>query len=326
MRFLVGAEDEQAAEALRGKIEEMRKSGGAGEDHRPDATGLMKHRNNNWTVSAAWALLTAAVWICLGTGTAWGAEGKKLKDGRFSMGLGAGFVRFDTNFKFTDKGSGLSAFVDAEGTLGLPESETVGVIYGRYRFSKKHALGFSTFRVRRENALFADHVNLGDWTITGTATLTDNTSFYFLNYSYTFMQDERARVFGSFGLYGLDLSYRLDLFGNIEYQGEPLDEDTYEAEASVFAPLPMFGVDAVFALTSKWWLSTRITMVGGSHQDISAGILDTSVRSGFEFSKHVGVVLGIEYFSASVTIDSDDLKTDVSYGFDGVFLGLTLRF
>ncbi len=27
MRFLVGAEDEQAAEALRGKIEEMRKSG-----------------------------------------------------------------------------------------------------------------------------------------------------------------------------------------------------------------------------------------------------------------------------------------------------------
>ena len=88
----------------------------------------------------------------------------------------------------------------------------------------------------------------------------------------------------------------------------------------------MFGLDAVFALTSKWWIATRITMVGGSYQDISAGILETSVRSGFEFSKHVGVIFGIQYFNASVTIDDDDLKTDVSYRFDGVFLGLALTF
>jgi len=32
-------------------------------------------------------------------------------------------VRFDTNFRFTDKGSGLSVFVDGEGTLGLPEKK-----------------------------------------------------------------------------------------------------------------------------------------------------------------------------------------------------------
>jgi len=286
----------------------------------------MKNRKINRTVSAVWALLAAAVWICSGSSNAWGAEEKQLRGGRFSMGIGAGFVRFDTNFKFTDKNSGLSAFVDAEGTLGLPESDTLGIIYGRYRFSKKHALGFSTFRVKRENALFADKLNLGDWTISGTATLTDKTEFYFLNYTYTFMQDERSRVFGSFGLYGLNLSYRLDLFGEIEYQGDPLDSDTYEAEAGVFAPLPMFGLDAVFALTSKWWLATRITMVGGSYEDISAGILDTSIRSGFEFSKHVGVIFGIQYFNASVTIDDDDLKTDVSYGFDGAFLGLALNY
>lgn len=286
----------------------------------------MKNRKINRTVSAVWALLAAAVWICSGSSNAWGAEEKQLRGGRFSMGIGAGFVRFDTNFKFTDKNSGLSAFVDAEGTLGLPESDTLGIIYGRYRFSKKHALGFSTFRVKRENVLFADKLNLGDWTISGTATLTDKTEFYFLNYTYTFMQDERARVFGSFGLYGLNLSYRLDLFGEIEYQGDPLDSDTYEAEAGVFAPLPMFGLDAVFALTSKWWLATRITMVGGSYQGISAGILDTSIRSGFEFSKHVGVIFGIQYFNASVTIDDDDLKTDVSYGFDGAFLGLALNY
>jgi hypothetical protein len=255
------------------------------------------------------------------------AEEPELPETRFTLGVGAGFVRFDTNFKFTKKSTGRSLFVDSEGTLGLPEQENVGIVFGRYRFSKKHALGFSAFRVRRENKLFADQVNLGGFTITGEATLTDNTRFYYLNYTYTFMQDKRSRVFGAFGLYGLDLNYELDLFGAIEHNGNPLPSQTYNATASVFAPLPMFGLDAVFALTLKWWIATKVTLVAGSYQEISsAGVLDTSVRSGFTFSRHVGIVFGLEYFSADLTIDKTDFETDISYRFDGIFLGLDLKF
>ena len=72
------------------------------------------------------------------------------KQKRFSLGVGGILVRLDTNFKFTSKPSGRSVFVDGEGTLGLPETDIIPALYGYYRFAKKHAIGFSYFRINRE--------------------------------------------------------------------------------------------------------------------------------------------------------------------------------
>ncbi len=47
---------------------------------------------------------------------------KEFKSNRLFLGLGGLLVRFDSNVKFTDKASGLSVFIDAEGTLNLPAS------------------------------------------------------------------------------------------------------------------------------------------------------------------------------------------------------------
>lgn len=53
---------------------------------------------------------------------------------RMILGVAAGLVRFDTKFKFTQKSSGQSVFVDGEGTLGLNETDTVPLLYGFYRY------------------------------------------------------------------------------------------------------------------------------------------------------------------------------------------------
>ena len=250
------------------------------------------------------------------------------------LGVGGAFVRFDTNFKFTDKASGLRVFIDGEGSLGLPEKKGVPIIYGAYRFSKRHGIGFSHFRVRREATLFqlneSKDFNLGDLTITAGAnaqvTLTDESSFYFLTYNHTMFDDNRSFLFFSFGLYGLDLRYVLDARGEISLQGNPVVQDSYQQVAEVFAPLPMFGIDAWYFFTPKWALGTKISLVGGSYQDISAAVLDTTVRAKYQFSKHVGFSFGISYFNAEVTIDDPDLRTDVNYGLDGVALGFDIRF
>ena len=72
-----------------------------------------------------------------------------------SVGIAAGLMRFDSNFKFTDTGSGRSIFIDSEGTFGLPEQKTVPVIYGSWRPSQKHGLGFGYFSVRRDSEFVA---------------------------------------------------------------------------------------------------------------------------------------------------------------------------
>ena len=140
---------------------------------------------------------------------------------RLGLGVGAGMVRFDTNFRFTDKDSGLSVFVDGEGTLGLPEKKGLPIFYGYYRFNKRHGIGFNYFRVKRVATLFklneSKDFDLGDLTITAGAnaevTLTDKSHFFYLNYNYTLFDDNRSYLFASFGLYGLDLSYGLDARG-----------------------------------------------------------------------------------------------------------------
>ena len=79
-----------------------------------------------------------------------------------SIGFAASKQRFDTNFKFTDKSSGLSAFIDGEGTLGLPEIQNVKVIYGYWRPSEKHGIGFEAFRINRSTTLLAFDEDLDD--------------------------------------------------------------------------------------------------------------------------------------------------------------------
>jgi hypothetical protein len=281
--------------------------------------------------------LVLAAMLGLPHANSWASDDKQYdeyRQNRFSLGIAAALVRFDTNFKFTEKDSGVSLFVDGEGTLGLPEEKGIPIIHGYYRFARRHGIGWSYFRVRRQATLFqlneSKDFNLGDLTITAGAnakvTLEDQSSFYHLSYNLTLKEDDRSLIFASFGLYGLDLKYVLEANGEITLQGTPVVEERYRQEASVFAPLPMFGLDAWFSLTPRWALGTKISLVGGTYQDISAGVLETVIRSRYKFNKHLGGYLGISYFNADVTIDEADLRTDVAYGFDGLYLGLAVSF
>ncbi len=249
-------------------------------------------------------------------------------DAKFSLGIAAGFARFDTNFNLTEKSTGRNVFIDAEGTLGLPETETIPIVYGYYRPSRKHGIGFSFFQIDRNSNLLALDENLGDLNVTGNVTLSDQSSFYYLTYNYTAYEDDRAFIFATFGLYGLDLKYKLTAEGAISFRGVPVASGEFEQEESIFAPLPLLGIDAWFALTPKWAIGAKVALVGGEVNDVRAFVIESAIRSRFVFSKHVAAIFGMSYFDADVTIDKDDkdLKTEISYGFDSFFAGLDFRF
>ena len=99
-----------------------------------------------------------------------------------------------------------------------------------------------------------------------------------------------------------------------------------EEDASVFAPLPLIGFDFWFAFTPKWSLSTKIGLVGGSYQDLSAGVLQTIVNAKYQFTRHLGALVGLTYFDADVKIDDSEERIDISYGYDGAFFGLHLTY
>jgi hypothetical protein len=243
-----------------------------------------------------------------------------------SVGVAAGLMRFDTNFKFTDRDTGLSVFLDAEGSMGLPEVDIIPLIYGYWRPSAKHGLGFGYFSVRRESELIVIDRNFDELTVDGRAALSDDTRFYALTYNYTLFQDSRAFLFASFGIKAIDLLYEFKAAGTVSLDGEPVQSGRYDETLEQFAPVPLIGIDAWFALTNKWSFGARAAFVAGEVSDVRAVIAESSIRAKYEFNEHVGLIMGLNYFDGDITINESDVKTEINYGFEGLMLGLDVGF
>ena len=243
-----------------------------------------------------------------------------------SVGIAAGLMRFDTNFKFTDRDTGRSLFLDAEGTMELPEVRTIPLIYGYWRPSSKHGLGFGYFSVRRDSELVAIDRNFGDLSLDCRATLTEDTRFYALTYNYTFFQDSRAFLCASFGIKAIDLEYRFDAAGVLSLDGEPIESGVYSETLDQFAPIPLIGIDAWFALTHKWSFGARAAFVAGDVSDVRAVITESSIRAKYAFNENIGLIMGINYFDGDITINDTDRKTEINYGLDGLLLGIDVGF
>jgi hypothetical protein len=247
------------------------------------------------------------------------------RDYKFALGAGAAIVKFDTKMKFTDKQSGNSVFLDPEGNLDLPETSHVTTIYGQYNFNQKHSVGFSFFGVNRKSSVFSFDKTFEDIRVVGDATLTDTTNFYRLEYGYTIFNDDRSKIKLLAGIYSLDLKYVFDGNGDITEDGVTTSGSILE-EADVFAPLPLIGLDFWFSFTPEWSMATTVGFVAGKYDDLSAVVIQTGINSQYKFSKHIGGVIGLVNFDADVVIEDNNEKQDISYAYDGLFMGLHFVF
>ena len=244
---------------------------------------------------------------------------------KFALGVGAAIVKFDTKMKFTDKQSGNSVFLDPEGNLDLPETSNVTTIYGRYNFNQKHSVGFSFFSINRESSVFSFDKTFEDIRVVGNATMTDTTNFYRLDYGYTLFNDDRSRIKLLAGIYSLDLKYVFEANGDITVDGVTTSGSILE-EASVFAPLPLIGLDFWFSFTPEWSMATTVGFVAGKHDDLSAVVVQAGINAQYKFSRHIGGVIGLTSFSADVVIEDSDEKQDIDYAYDGLFMGVHFVF
>jgi hypothetical protein len=257
----------------------------------------------------------------INSGRGGGAVGRTL-----SIGIGVGFERFDTNVKFTEKSTGKTVFIDLEGTLGMPETDVVPILYGFWRINDKHGIGFSYYQIRRETTLLGIDENLGDLAITGNVKMSDESRFYSLSYNYSVYHDDRAYVFLALGVNAIDLKYRLGAEGTIDIGGTPIVSGEYSQEVNQIAPLPMIGIDAWFALTPKWAFGTKFALIGGSYKEVTAKAMEIKIRAKYSFNKNVGLSFGFNDFYSVIEIDEADVLTDINYGFSGFKIGIDLGF
>ena len=243
------------------------------------------------------------------------------KDKKFALGVGAAIVRFDTNIKITDKQAARKTYLDLEGNLDLPELSTVTTFYGAYQFNPKHRLGFSFFSVNRESELFNIDKTFEDIRVVGQASFTDTTNFYRLDYGYNLFNDTHSKIDFLAGVYGLDLKYVFKAEGSIT-EGGVTTQKSIEDVSDVFAPLPLIGLNFGFRITDKWDFANKLAFITGTYEDLSATVFQASIHALYNINRNFGVVMGLTYFDADIDIESSSKTRDISYGYDGAYIGM----
>lgn len=245
--------------------------------------------------------------------------------GRFGLGIAGGAMRFNSSYRL-QRGSGLPIFVSGEGTLGLDETVLVPIFYGEWNITPRHALGFHYFGVDREGSALAVNQDFGSLSVDGVLRARDQSSFYYLNYSYAFVADEDRFLRGTLGVYTVDLEFVFDAFGDVEIDGNPVTSGMYSETVNQLAPLPMVGVQYANKWTERWLLAARFLFIGGEVNDLSGIIVDVNFAARYNLMKNAGLILGFNYFDADIDIREGNKSQDIAYGYDGLFAGLDFRF
>jgi hypothetical protein len=244
-----------------------------------------------------------------------------------SIGIGRAVVSFDTKVTLIDKTGGDDIFIDPEGNLKLPRISRVNVFYANFNITRKHHLGLAYFGANRESKIFDTQANLGDLLIiSGTASISEKSEFYFLNYGYSMYLDNRSSIDGLIGIAGLDLHDTFDANGQLALKGVTLLDRTYHRDASIFAPLPLLGLKFNFAYTPKWIFGGKAAFVAGTYEDTRAYVTQAQMNMNYWFTKHWGAVVGFTYFNARAVIEDDMKKQEIDYGYTGVYAGLHFAF
>ena len=248
---------------------------------------------------------------------------------RWTVAAGGAVVQIDSSYKYTDKETGHSFFIDPEGQLNLSEREYVPSAYVLALIKGRHYLlaGYTRFRRTSGEQRLDESLDIGDITFEADASVEfqwDSDDFD-VSYGYRIHKDDRLRILVQVGIYVLDLTARLLAEGSYTID-DVTEAGIFEEEASLVAPLPLAGLLFDFDITRRWSLMTSVEAVYAPVGDITGRALRTRLHARARLSKLVAIGFGISYFNIGVVDEDDEEKQDIKYGYDGLYAGLSFNF
>ncbi len=254
------------------------------------------------------------------------AADKKTESGpwvKAAVNFGGFISSSNTSFRL---GSGAGVDIDVEELLDLETTNTVFRLDGMWRFTKnrKHRMDLSWFSFRRsgEKSIGQDILIPGeggeeDITIpVGTKVESFfDIDIYQLAYSYSFLQDDRIDIAGTFGLYIMPINFGISATGLLDEQGE----------ASFTAPLPTIGYRMDIALAPKWYFRSGAQLFYLEYEQFNGSILTLQGAVEYVPWKHVGIGLGVDSLKMRAEAKGEDYPgIDFSGNVEFSYVGLQL--
>jgi len=219
---------------------------------------------------------------------------------KFSVQAGAFFAGLNNKVTVGVEGAGIA--VDVEKALGLDVQNQVFRVGGLYRIGEKRRhrvdLDYLYFNRSATKTIAGDNIVVDNVTLTpGTVVdTTFNIQILRAAYSYSFFQDDRMDLAGSFGFFVMPIKFELSASGLGSGKGD----------FNFTAPLPAFGLRGDFAVTPRWLIRTNIDFFYLEYQSFKGALVDTRVAVEYNPWKHFGFGLGVDNFRMAVEAKDED--------------------
>lgn len=250
----------------------------------------------------------------------------KYKRERLSVGIAASYAYFNTNATFLDKTDNRTIYISPEGQLGLDRSQFIPAIYGFWHPAKRHWVGFSYFTIQREGNSKSVDRDIGNVNVTGNILVSDRSSFYYLSYNYLLFYDDRSFVLGALGMYGINLKADYKISGELKIDDEPVESQFYDENIDRFAPFPLIGLRAQFAITPKWYVGTSAALIGGEYSGMSAFVFESKMLARYVIHKNISILGELMFFNADTELDEENQRTNARYSFVALFIGIDVGY
>lgn len=267
--------------------------------------------------------------LCLYTGLAMPAQAQgdekyPVLNDRYRIYLGGFFPNVESEIAINGA-TGNPPPLDAEGTLGIEDSDSVLWGGARWRISRRNQLEFEFFKLNRDGFVNAvpDPIEVGDFLIeSGSIGSAFDLSLGRLTYGFSLARNERMDVQIKAGLHIAEIDVRLLLGGNIcdVSMGEmsPCPGSVAAAESQdITAPLPHFGGSFAYAFSPR--LTGRFQVIGFALEidSIDGSLVEVDVDVNWNPWRHFGFGAGIRYFNVEIEATSSDLDGKFEFDYFG---------
>lgn len=237
---------------------------------------------------------------------------------RYAIKAGFVFASLETKASFMIPNTILSANISLEENFGLADYQTFFTGSFIYRATPRSGIYADYYAINRGETKITDqdYIFLGDTIPAGLETHGYfNTQVLSAGYLLSILQDPHSFLGAYFNLY----------FMNIE-TGVRSDIGNIDLKTGITAPLPNFGLVAMFRLT-KWlaldgnigFFSLNTDSFGGNIYSFKASVIFKPIR-------WIGISLSYQEFDVKVYFISNNIETKIEYNFRGPAVGLCFTF
>ncbi len=236
---------------------------------------------------------------------------------KFSISLGGFIAEMDTTVRFDSQTLGIGTVLDVEDLFNLDEDIRVLRSDGHYRFSDngRHRVDFTYYDLSRDaTKTLTRDISIGDQTFNIGDTVDTKFGLEFLKaaYAYSFLMNETFDISVSVGLF----------MTKFELEVETVKTGIEEFEEFLI-PLPVIGLRANFALTTKLILKESLDLFYLEYESFKGHLLDLNLALEYRIWKHVGLGLGYEATRIEISAGNDDddpldLEGKLDFHYNGV--------